>query len=257
MLFQALSFEEAVQATRSAGRWLLVDATAEWCQPCKAMERTTWRDQSLGAWVKEHAVAIRLDIEENEETANSLGIRSVPTVIAFKNGLEVDRVTGLRNASAVLDWLHGLERGETALDQLRRSIGDPSKNMRGRLDLARALTSSKRFAEATDEYVWLWQHIAQVQPSMSGVRVSFMARDIESLLEQHQDAARGQPSVAFAKHHSSVCDDGRASFLRISRNSLRRAADTMAFSIVSTMMSRSRPLSLPTCSMMRTRSRSI
>jgi thioredoxin 1 len=228
MLFRALSFEEAADAARRAGRWLLVDATAEWCQPCKAMERTTWRDPTLCDWVKEHAIAIRLDIDANEEIARSLGIRSVPTVIAFKSGVEVDRVTGLRNAPALRDWLDGLERGETALDQLRRSIGDPSKNMNGRLDLARALASSKHLAEATDEYVWLWQHISRVQPSMSGVRVSFMASDIKDLVEQHEDARVRFCAIREATRATANAEvlPGRARFDWIVLNEILGEAET-------------------------------
>ena len=40
-----------------------------------------------------------------------LEIRAMPTIIAFKDGQEKDRVVGYRDPRGLLDWLRGLERG--------------------------------------------------------------------------------------------------------------------------------------------------
>ncbi|HEV8167296.1 MAG TPA: thioredoxin family protein, partial [Actinomycetota bacterium] len=190
-LFAAEGLAAAGARALEAGRWLIVDATARWCQPCKLMDRTTWRDPGVEAWIAGHAVAIQVDVDADEAIARELAIGAMPTVIAIREGKEQDRVVGYRTAAALLEWLSGLERGESSIDQLRRSIPDPDRDMQGRLRVAQALLHARRLDEAASEYVWLWHNIARVEPGMLGVRVSFMAGAIATLVEQH-DGARAQ-----------------------------------------------------------------
>jgi thiol-disulfide isomerase/thioredoxin len=187
-IFESLELAEAMQRAAAAGRWLLVDATAAWCPPCKQMDRNTWRDGAVVAWVDGHALAVQVDVDVEEELAAKLEIRSMPTVIAFRDGTEQDRISGYRSPAGLLAWLQGLERGETALDQLRRAVADPERDMHGRLNVAQALLRGGRYDEATDELAWLWGNIARVEPGMDGVRVSFMAGDIEQLVGEHPPA---------------------------------------------------------------------
>jgi len=187
-LFAAEGLAAAGARALAAGRWLILDATARWCQPCKLMDRTTWRDPGVEAWIAAHAVAIQVDVDAEEDAARELAIGAMPTVIAFRDGKEQDRVVGYRTAAALLQWLAGLERGESSIDQLRRSVPDPERDMQGRLRLAQALLHARRLDEAAGEYVWLWHNIARVEPGMRGVRVSFMASAIATLVDQHAGA---------------------------------------------------------------------
>jgi thioredoxin-like negative regulator of GroEL len=160
-LFSPDRYADALARSRESGRLLVVDATASWCQPCKVMDRATWADASVVAWVEENAVAVQIDVDEEKEVARALGIRSMPTVIAFRGGVEVDRVVGLKNPGDLLSWLRGVQRGETNLDHVRRAAESNPEDMLARCSLARTLASSRRFEEATEEYVWLWQHMLE------------------------------------------------------------------------------------------------
>ena len=60
-VFGEEGLEAAGARAVATGKWLLVDATAPWCQPCKLMDRTTWRDPAVEAWIAEHAVAGGVD----------------------------------------------------------------------------------------------------------------------------------------------------------------------------------------------------
>ncbi len=60
--------------------------------------------------------------------------------------------------------------------------------MRSRLDAAEGLSKAGRHDEATTEFVWLWENIDRVEPSMEGVRVSFMANEIRGLVDKHEAA---------------------------------------------------------------------
>lgn len=81
----------------STGKQLMVDFGAEWCGPCKALVPMV---AELAEAYKEQAVIATCDVEENNDIAVRYSIRSVPTVIFFKDGREVGRHVGAiaRNA---------------------------------------------------------------------------------------------------------------------------------------------------------------
>jgi hypothetical protein len=112
----------------------------------------------------------------------------MPTVVAFRAGTEFDRVVGMKGPGDLIAWLDAVKRGETSVDQLRRGVAANAGDMHARMSLARALAASRRFEEATDEYVWLWEHVLEHQPAMVGVRGSFMLNEITKLAEDHPPA---------------------------------------------------------------------
>lgn len=105
-VFSELSLAEAKAKAVEQEKILLVDATADWCQPCKAMERTTWVDPEVIAWINLNAIAIQVDVDRQRAEAKELNIQAMPTIIVFKDGRELDRVVGYKNASELLAWLN-------------------------------------------------------------------------------------------------------------------------------------------------------
>jgi len=75
----------------SAGTPILVDFSATWCAPCKALAPTI--DAVADEYAGKMAV-YKVDIDNAQETAASFGIMSVPTCIFFRDGKEVDRFMG-------------------------------------------------------------------------------------------------------------------------------------------------------------------
>lgn len=55
------------------------------------MDRTSWIDPAVMDWVQHHAIAIQIDVDAEPAVAKQLEIRAMPTVIAFKEGVEVDQ----------------------------------------------------------------------------------------------------------------------------------------------------------------------
>jgi len=176
-VFSDLDHPSALRTAREQGKWLLVDATAAWCGPCKVMDRTSWVDPAVVNWITQHAIAIQVDVDAESETTKQLEIRAMPTVIAFRDGVEFDRSVGLKQPTELLSWLRGLLYGETALAKLRVEAAQQPGGMMPRMSLARALANAGKFDEATEEYAWLWQHMLEHEPAMLGVRVVHARRD--------------------------------------------------------------------------------
>ena len=82
------SFESEVLGSETP---VLVDFWAEWCGPCRALAPTV---QELSEEYEGRLKVTKLNVDENPVTASSYGIRSIPTLIIFENGVEKDRILG-------------------------------------------------------------------------------------------------------------------------------------------------------------------
>jgi thioredoxin 1 len=84
----------------------LVDFHAEWCGPCRMLAPIL--DQ-IAIEMKGKITISKVDIEAAQKTAAEFQIASVPTIILFKNGKEVNRLVGLRNAEAIKSFVASAE----------------------------------------------------------------------------------------------------------------------------------------------------
>jgi len=72
----------------------LVDFFADWCGPCRVIAPIV---EELAADFDGRANIVKVDVEAAQATAGKLGITSIPTLILFKNGKEVDRIIGVKD----------------------------------------------------------------------------------------------------------------------------------------------------------------
>ncbi|MDU8360709.1 thioredoxin TrxC [Pseudomonas syringae group sp. J309-1] len=81
---------------------LLVDVWAEWCGPCKSFAPIF--EQAASELAGRCRLA-KLDSEANPQLSGQLGIRSIPSLILFRNGQEVARQSGAFPLQQLLAWL--------------------------------------------------------------------------------------------------------------------------------------------------------
>ena len=92
------NFDESVKSSPK----LVVDCWAPWCGPCKMIAPTL---EALASDYKGAIAFAKLNTDEASKTAMSLGIHSIPTLIFFKDGEQVERLTGAHpraNIEAIL-----------------------------------------------------------------------------------------------------------------------------------------------------------
>ena len=85
-----------------ADKPVLVDFYAEWCGPCKMAAPII---DELADEYKDKAVIAKLNVDENQAVAGKFGVMSIPTVIMFKNGEEVDRKVGFAGRGGYEDMI--------------------------------------------------------------------------------------------------------------------------------------------------------
>jgi len=101
-------FEAAISAKRSEGKVILVDFYADWCGPCKTLspilERLT-ENASVKSGSGRSLDLVTVDTDNETELAVKYGIRSLPTVIAFRDGQPVTKFMGALPEASVRKFL--------------------------------------------------------------------------------------------------------------------------------------------------------
>ncbi len=80
---------------------LLVDFWAPWCGPCKMVAPTL----NEIAETEEDITIGKVNVDNNQDLAKKYKVRNIPTMVIFKNGVEVGRIVGVKTKKAILSRL--------------------------------------------------------------------------------------------------------------------------------------------------------
>jgi thioredoxin 1 len=93
------SFETEVEKYQGLA---LVDFWATWCGPCRMIAPAL---DELATELAGKVKIAKVDVDDAPDVAARFGIRSIPCLVLFKNGQEVDRVVGAQNKTQLKGWI--------------------------------------------------------------------------------------------------------------------------------------------------------
>ncbi len=92
------NFDETI----NNNKLVFVDFWASWCGPCRALAPTI---TELAKEYQGKVLIAKLDVDENPDSAGRFQVFSIPTMVVFKEGKEVERLVGLCPKNRITDAL--------------------------------------------------------------------------------------------------------------------------------------------------------
>jgi tetratricopeptide (TPR) repeat protein len=152
------TLEQAIELARDQGKLIVVDVGAYWCPPCHELDEKTFTDPRVGAWMREHALALHVDAEKGEgpELVERYHVQAYPTLLVLEpTGIEKDRLIDFHPADELIALLDAIAAGGNVMAELQTAAAQAPDDLAAAYALghAYALAAKREQAEAEFERV--------------------------------------------------------------------------------------------------------
>ena len=100
---KALTDSDFEQTVSNADKPIVVDFWAEWCGPCRQLSPTL---EAVAGELGDTIDVYKMNIDENPEAPTNLGVRSIPTLVMYKDGQVVATKTGNMPKNILSEWIN-------------------------------------------------------------------------------------------------------------------------------------------------------
>jgi len=101
--FLDLGVDDALKRAGEEEKVVFIDFFATWCGPCKELDKTTFADEKVIAWLGEHTVPLKVDTDQDKATAQRYRVNMMPTLLFLRaDGTELNRVQGFQTSEQFL-----------------------------------------------------------------------------------------------------------------------------------------------------------
>lgn len=104
--YKNISLDEAIELARKENKQVFIDFYADWCAPCKMMERNVFTDESVYSFFNERFISVKMDVEDKgfgSEAAATHNISAMPTLLLIDPDKDVImKERGYRDANGLL-----------------------------------------------------------------------------------------------------------------------------------------------------------
>lgn len=169
---------------------VLVDFWAPWCGPCKQLQPVLEKVVGLS---KGAVKLVKMNIDENPEIPGQLGIKSIPAVIAFKNGQPLDGFMGAVPESQIVAFI----------ERIAGPIGPSETELL--LEQGEDLLAEENWGDAAQAFAAVLQSEGETEnpAALAGLARCYVGSgdldEAEAALEKVTDADKDHPAVAAAR----------------------------------------------------------
>jgi hypothetical protein len=186
--FLSLNLDDALARAGAEQKVVFADFTASWCGPCHRMAETTFADAGVRAWLREHAIPIRIDIDAHKGLAKEFDISSVPAGVFLRPDRTVlGSIVGYRDAAEFLVEAERRLQGVTAVDEAKQALAAEPGDLNRQFKLFSALVTAGKREEAMVAADGYW-NASRTDMSQAGVRLSFFLMEVGRLAHDYAPA---------------------------------------------------------------------
>ncbi|CDR95646.1 thioredoxin, putative [Babesia bigemina] len=119
------SFDEMIENNKKDGGILIVDFFAEWCRPCRQFKATL--TDVAERYLRDNLLILQVDIEQEEDLAATHKVSMLPTMIIFKGGEPVKRMSG---AAGFEDMVQLIDEVKNMGKEATEAVSEPAKQQK-------------------------------------------------------------------------------------------------------------------------------